>query len=406
LFYGNLGINGSLKIKKSNKDWLVSGSITNSKKSGIMVNIPSSASTAARHSSITFINTEEAAEEAKTSAQRKKQDVQKEFTFPLKIDISIGLDPGLTMGAVFNQATGDMAEVTGNGSMKFVYDLKQSDMSLYGGYEIASGKATLSLKNVTKKTFTVQEGGKLTFKGDPLATAFDLTALYNLRTDLTTLDPSLQDIGLSAKVPVTCSLTAVGNMDKMELKYDILLPNEPDDVQRKVKSLLYTDDLKIKEIAYLLALGSFMPLTSNDSKPSGDSFWTSLASSSITNQLNNLLSGVLNENWSIGTDLRTSDTGFSDVDMDVNISTQLFNNRLTVNSTLGYHNDPSQTDNFTGDFDIEYKLIPSGNVLLKVYNETNNQYYEKAKTTQGIGIVYKREAKTFKRLFDKFRRKK
>jgi hypothetical protein len=210
----------------------------------------------------------------------------------------------------------------------------------------------------------------------------------------------------STKIPVSCSLTATGNIDKMTLKYDILLPNEQEELKRKVNGLIYTDDLKIKEIAYLLAFGSFMPVNMDNTQPANNSIWTSLASSSITSQLNNLLSNVLNENWSIGTNLHTKNTGFNTVDMDVNISTRLFNNRLMVNSTLGYHNDPSQTENITGDFDLEYKLNQSGNIVLKAYNATNNQYYEKAKTTQGIGVVYKREARTFKQLFDKFKKKK
>ena len=92
--------------------------------------------------------------------------------------------------------------------------------------------------------------------------------------------------------------------------------------------------------------------------------------------------------------------------MGINVSGTMLNNRLTVDGTVGYHNDANQTNNLTGDFTIEYKLVPSGNVVLKFYNATNNQYYEQAATTQGMGVVYKREARTFRKLFDKFRKKK
>jgi hypothetical protein len=403
LFYGKLRINGLLNLKQNNKNWVLSGDVVHSNDSKVMVNIPSSASTAERYNSITFINTEKT--KIAGSPKKTKSNSEK-LSFPLKINVDLWLDPSLTVGAVFNPLTKDAAQVKGSGSLNFAYDMNNSAIALSGSYVIESGKATLSLVNLTRKTFAVQEGGKLTFNGDPMATTFDLTALYNLRADLTVLDPNFQNIGVSSsKIPVSCSLTAIGSIDKMELKYNILLPNEQEEIQRKVNSLLYTDDLMIKEIAYLLAIGSFMPINSDDNQAS-NSIWTSLASSSITSQLNNLLSGVLNENWSIGTDLHTSDTDFNNVDMDVNISTRLFNDRLMLNSTLGYHNDPSQAENFTGDFDIEYKLNPSGNVLLKVYNVTNNQYYEKAKTTQGVGVVYKRKARTFMKLFDTFKNKK
>jgi hypothetical protein len=241
-----------------------------------------------------------------------------------------------------------------------------------------------------------------------LNTTFDLSAVYSLRAYLTELDPSFSTLMSASKIPVNCVLTANGKMEDMQLKYRIELPNQTDEIQRKLDGLIYTDDLKIKEIAYLLAFGSFLPVNSNSMNTGNASIWTSLASSSITSQLNHLLSGVLWDNWSIGTDLHSSDSNFSDVDMDVNISTRMFNDRLTLNSTLGYHNNINQINNFTGDFELEYKLSPTGNLVLQFYNVTNNQYYNRSKSplTQGAGIVYKRESRMFRQLFGKLRMKK
>jgi len=89
--------------------------------------------------------------------------------------------------------------------------------------------------------------------------------------------------------------------------------------------------------------------------------------------------------------------------MDVNVSTRLFNDRLTVTGNLGYKNNSTTNTNFTGDFEASYKLTKSGDLVLKMYNVTNDQYYEQALTTQGVGILYKKEAKTFKELFRKIK---
>jgi hypothetical protein len=401
LFYGNLRINGLLTVRQSNKDWLISGNITHSDDSKITVNVPSSASMAERYTSITYINTENEVERPTAQGTKRKKDAS--FALPLKINATLWFDPSLTIGAIFNQATGDLAQVTGNGMLKFAYDMNTSAFSLSGDYEVESGNASLSLAGITK-TFEVERGGKLVFHGDPMATTFSLTALYNLRADLTTLDPTFGNIGLvNTKVPVSLSLTATGNINKMALEYDILLPNATDDTQRKVDGLLYTDDMKIKEIAYLLALGSFLPASNNSPAIGSPNLLNSLAS--LTNGgLNKLLDGILSDKWSIGTDLHTGNNGVDD--MAINVSGSILNDRLTINGTVGYHNNSTQMNNFTGDFDVEYKLIPSGNVVLKVYNATNNQYYEQATTTQGVGVVYKREARTFRKLFDKFRKKK
>jgi hypothetical protein len=402
LFYGSLRINGLLSVKKSAKDWLITGDITHSNDSKITVNIPSSASTAEHYNSITYINTKEP-ENEKLRTKDKKED--KKLSLPLKLNASFWFDPSLNIGAVFNPATGDMAHVTGNGMVKLSYDMNTSAMSFLGDYEVESGNASLSLVGL-KKTFTVQRGGKLVFHGDPMATTFDLTALYNLRANLSALDPNFSTVLVNPKVPVSCSVTATGSMDKMTLKYNILLPNETDDIQRKMDGLLYTDAMKIKEIAYLLTFGTFLPATSNTSSAGSPDLLNSSLAALAGGGLNKLLAGVLNDNWSVDTDLQPGSNG-DDMGMDVNVSTRLFDDRLTINGTVGYRNNAKQTNNFTGDFDVEYKLIPSGNLLLKVYNATNNQYYDsQATTTQGVGLVYKRQARTFKNLFDKFKKKK
>ncbi|MDR1683157.1 MAG: translocation/assembly module TamB, partial [Candidatus Symbiothrix sp.] len=227
-------------------------------------------------------------------------------------------------------------------------------------------------------------------------------ALYRLRADLTTLDPSFASILVNPSVPVDCSLSASGNINDIKLKYNILLPNESDDTQRQVNSLLYSDDMKIKEIAYLLAFGAFLPLRDNLADAGNSNLVNSLAALS-SGGLNQLLSGMLGDKWTIGTDFRTRNATFNTMDMDVNISGHLFNDRLIINSTVGYHNNNTQMNNFTGDFSLEYKLNASGNLVLKAYNTTNNSYYEQATTTQGVGLVYKRQGRTLKKLFGKLK---
>ncbi len=401
LFYGNLRISGDVKVTSKDKNILVDARLSNSDNSVIMVTIPESASEAQRYSSITFINTGE--DSIQTQIKNK---TETSMSLPVKLNISLSVTPGLKLGAIINPQTKDAATVTGSGTIDFSYDMSNSKMALYGGYTIKEGNCTLSLKNITKKSFTIREGGKLTFKGDPMATAFDVSAVYTTRTDMKSLDENFESIMTTTKILVNAVLTVSGDLNKMNLKYDIEYPGERDEIKRKADGLMYTDDIKIREFAYLLAFNTFFRVNSSESRSMGTDLWTSLASSTITSQLNNLLSGVLNENWSIGTELHANDKNLSDVEMDVNVSTRLFDDRLTVNSNIGYKNTSTSTNdnnNFTGDFDIQLKLTKSGNVVLKVYDVTNNKYFDTAKRTQGVGIMYRKEARTFKSLFRKIK---
>ena len=115
-----------------------------------------------------------------------------------------------------------------------------------------------------------------------------------------------------------------------------------------------------------------------------------------------MLSQVINNNnWNLGTNLSTGDKGFSELETFEGIlSAQLLNNRLLINGNFGYRDNPLANTNFVGDFEAEWLLNRSGEVRLKAYNETNDRYYTKTNlTTQGIGIMYKKDFNKWNELF-------
>ena len=154
-----------------------------------------------------------------------------------------------------------------------------------------------------------------------------------------------------------------------------------------------------RQIIYLLALNRFYtPEYMNNSRPNNE--LTSVASSTISSQLSNML-GKMSDKWSISPNFRTSRGDFSDVEVDLALSSQLLNNRLLFNGNFGYRDNKYNTrnSNFIGDFDIEYLLNKNGSFRLKAYNHFNDQnfYVRNALTTQGVGIVWKHD---FDRPFD------
>ena len=116
--------------------------------------------------------------------------------------------------------------------------------------------------------------------------------------------------------------------------------------------------------------------------------------------------GQISENWSISPNFRSDKGDFSDMEVDVMLSSQLLNNRLLFNGNFGYRDNTYNTknSNFIGDFDIEYLLNPKGSLRLKAYNHFNDQnyYVRNAMTTQGVGIVFKHD---FDRWFDFMKKK-
>ena len=146
------------------------------------------------------------------------------------------------------------------------------------------------------------------------------------------------------------------------------------------------------QILYLLSIGKFytpeyVSVTQNSNVMS------SVVSSTLSGQLNNALSAVINsDDWNFGTNLSTGQDGWTDMEFEGILSGTLLNNRLIVNGNFGYRENRMSNTNFVGDFDAQLLLTPSGDIRLKAYNETNDKYFTRTNlTTQGIGIIFRKD---------------
>lgn len=407
MIYGRLGLNGNISISGTDRNILARAAVSNSGTGRVFFQLPESARTARRFTGITFINPRDTLANASDSLNRLFERVSSaSAVFPLRLEMAFTLTPELTAGMVLSPATGDIASVSGNGNIQLLYDMVKDDISLLGDYTITRGNAAFSFQNILRKQFQIANGGRVTFRGDPMSTRFDVTAVYSLRADLATLDESFaSDPYLSSsRVSVNCLIHVSGDINQVNISYDIQILNVDESIQRRVEGLLYNDDLKAKQIAFLLAFGRFNPPGGGISTGSSGTTWTTFLSSTLSTQLNNLLANVLDENWTVGTELRAGENGSNDIEANVMVSANLFNNRVTVTTNLGYRNTVTAPNDFTGDFIIEYKLTKAGDWIIRVFNVTNDQFFEQAPTTQGVGVVYKKEGKVFKELFKRRRR--
>ncbi len=399
LFFGTFYANGNLTVRGDLKEAAISGNLRNGDNSTLKIRLPESAAQAKTYNSIVYLDEETSNPESKKSTAKPK--------FPIKANIAVELTKEAIFGLIINPATGDELGIRGSGNINMNYDSEMDGVKLFGQYTVDDGHLKLKLSQLpTTKSFTIRQGSRVNLNGDPLTSNFDITAVYRLRADLNTLDASFSTLGLSyTKVLVDCILQIQGNLNRLNLSYDITLPDTSDDINRMVNSIINTDDLRIKEFAYLLAFGSFFPPTPQVSTGS-NSVATSLAASSLSSVLNGVLNGVLGKNWSVGTDVSSSQEDFSDIEMSVSVSTQLFNERLILNTNVGYRNAATVEESpWIGDFDLEYKLTKSGMIRARAYNHTNNEIFRSSNTIQGVGLVFTKEGRKFRDLF-RFRKKK
>ncbi len=319
------------------------------------------------------------------------------------IDLQGDITPDVALTVVMDPVGGDQIKATGNGSLRMTYN-NNGELETYGKYTLDKGTYNFTLQDLILKDFTIRDGSSISFQGDPYAAMLDLEAAYSLNANIRDLDDSFgNDPDMNrTNVPVNALLRAKGIISQPDISFDLEFPSLTTDAYRKVKSIISADEMMNRQIIYLLALNRFYtPEYMGTATNQNEQLISSVASSTISAQLSSIL-GKMTDNLSIAPNFRSNKGDFSDVEVDVMLSSQLLNNRLLLNGNFGYRDNTYNTSNtnFIGDFDIEYLLNSKGTIRLKAYNHFNDQnyYLRNALTTQGVGVVWKHD-------FDKFFRK-
>ena len=315
------------------------------------------------------------------------------------MDIAVSVTPEARITLVMDPAGGDEIKTLGSGNLHMAYHSANNDLNMWGKYTVLSGSYRFTLQDIIIKDFTIKEGSEIQFDGDPYGVKTKLSAYYATNANLSDLDESfLQDKEVArTNVPVHALMQVSGDIRQPVINFDLEFPTLTQDTYRKVKSIVSTEDMMNRQIIYLLALNRFYTPDYMASTTKGNELF-SVASSTISSQLGSML-GKLSENWSIAPNLRSDRGDFSDVEVDLALSSRLLNNRLIFNGNFGYRDKTLNTNQFVGDFDIEYLLNKRGSWRLKAYNRYNdrNFYVRTAQTTQGVGIMFRRD---FDKLFN------
>ena len=295
----------------------------------------------------------------------------------------------------------DYITLNGDGRIRANFYNKGA-FQMYGTYRVDRGIYRLSLQDVIRKDFQFEQGSTITFGGQPMKGDLRLKALYTVPS------VSLNDLAAgssfsNSNVRVNCIMNITGQAERPQISFDFDIPNVNEDEKQMVRSLIATEEDRNLQVIYLLGIGRFYAYNQGAASNQTTTAVNSLLSSTLSGQLNNLLTSAIGNaasNWNFGANLSTGNEGWNSVDVEGMLSGRLLNNRLLINGTFGYRDTPVSNTNFIGDFDVQWLLTPSGNVRLKAYSETNDRYFTKsALTTQGVGIQLRKDFNSLRGLF-------
>lgn len=322
----------------------------------------------------------------------------------LRMNFQVDMTPDASIEMIIDPISGDRIKGSGSGSMQIQYGTK-TDLRMYGSYTIVNGNYNFSLQQVIHKMFKIREGSSISFRGDPFDANLNIDGIYNLTANLADLDDKFTQEASRTNVPVNCVLKLNGMLRNPDISFDLELPNSSQELERQMLSIVNAQDLMTRQIIYLLVLGKFY---TPDYMTASTSSFAAVASSTISAQLSSALNSITDK-VQIGTNIRTNNSSFDDTEVALLLSSQLLDNRLLFNGNFGYRNNTIQNENasFVGEFDLEYKLNKSGEIRLKAYNHYNDMYkylIKSGSTTQGVGIMFKKDFITPADIFRKKRK--
>ncbi len=323
----------------------------------------------------------------------------------LRMNFSLDITPDANIELIMDPVAGDRIKGNASGSLQIQYGTR-SDLKMYGDVNIVEGDYNFSLQQIIRKDFKIRDGSTISFQGDPFNANMHIDAIYSLTANIGDLDQSLLNESVRTSVPVNCVLNLDGALRSPTFSFDLEFPNSNEELERQVRAFVDTEDMMTRQIVYLLVLNKFYtPEYARTEYQSSE--LNAVASSAISTQLSGILNS-LTDKVQIGTNIRAGQDGFKDdTEYEMLLSSQLLDNRLLINGNFGMRNtiNTGKNNTFIGEFDLEYKLTPSGEIRLKAYNHARDMYFglKQALTIQGVGIMYRKD---FTHLSEIFRRKK
>lgn len=312
---------------------------------------------------------------------------------------------GIHLRVVANQRTEAFVEIdrtsgnalNGRGQGTIDINVRPSTglFTISGDYTLSSGNFHFNALDIAKKDFSLSDGSSIRFNGDVMDSDLDIKGIYSTKASVATL--IADTTAVSTRKTVNCGIGISGKLREPQLTFSIDIPDLDPTTKATVESALNTEDKVQRQFLALLISGGFMPEEQSGIVNNTTTLYSNLADI-MAGQLNNILQ-KLDIPLDFGLNYQSNVAGNNI--FDVAVSTQLFNNKVIVNGNVGnreYGN--SAQGDVVGDLDIEIKLDRPGQVRLKLFSHSTDDYTNFLDNTQrnGVGLTYQRDFNTFREL--------
>lgn len=321
----------------------------------------------------------------------------------ISLDFKMDINPNAEVAIILNESTGNRMSARGDGLISMKLE-PQKDLELLGTYTISKGVYRFNIEGFFARNFDVVPGGTISWNGDPYNARLDITALYRTKANPSTLTGE-QNL---SSTPVEVYLQIQGPLTNPSISFDLQVPRASSSTQTIIANRLNTDQAINQQVFSLLAFNSFSP-PSSAIVSTGSAFnqWDIIANqaAAFLNRFTGDYQLSLSYQPATSGDLSNGGSVLSNEELEVGLSKNFFNERLTVNSSVEV---PLNENNnsIAGDFELIYSLTPDGRIRAKAFNRSvdnglNFNIGQQQLYQQGLGLSFKVDFETYRELWQK-----
>ena len=240
---------------------------------------------------------------------RQKEEEEESKLPPLPKGVSLEMDLTINEKAnaeiIFDEQAGDIIRGNGRGNIRILTP-RTGEFEMYGEYIIERGEYLFTLYNLVNKKFTVKQGGRITWSGDPYSANIDLEAQYSdisasvanlIQEYLVNASQNIQN-NASLPTPVDLKLLLTGELLRPIINFGIELPQLKGLLETYVDNklrLLERDQNELyKQVFGLISMGQFLP-SELDFRGAGNDIIYNTLSELVSNQLSLLITELFSE---------------------------------------------------------------------------------------------------------------
>lgn len=312
------------------------------------------------------------------------------FTPGLVMNFNLNIDEGSQVNIFTN-----LGKLSARGNSSMIMKVTSSgDFEMYGDYLVTNGKFQFTAQDFINKIFDIRQGGSIRWtSGDPTAAQININAIYALRTDVRALYTAAGRAANEGTVQTEAIMKLSGTLAQPDISFDLDFPADAN-IKDELQGYLSDVNNKNSQALSLIVRRAFSPNTGNVSAEDVGGTFTNATAELLVNQLNSVLSQMLNLNF-VDLNIRSLN--------EASASFRFLKDRLIITAgvtdmrTSLTHTNVSAANAVSRDAEMLYLIKKDGSLTARFSNKLNNRNFlnPEQEYISAFGLAYRKDFGTF-----------